>query len=43
LAKEAENARAFEEGEEQLMALLNKISLALTAKKKRKCSFQYTL
>lgn len=41
LAKEAENAQAFEDGEAELMALLEKIYHALEAKKKRKCSLQY--
>lgn len=41
LAKAAENARAFEDGEAELMAILQKIYQALAAKKKRKCSFQY--
>jgi hypothetical protein len=36
LAREAENARAFKEGEEQLIVLLNRISLALIAKKKER-------
>jgi len=41
LAKEAENARAFEEGEAQLRALMEKIDATLRATKKRKCSYQY--
>jgi hypothetical protein len=41
LAKAAENARAFRDGEEQLMALFKKIYEVLSATKKRKCSFQY--
>jgi hypothetical protein len=41
LAKEAKNARAFEEGEAQLKVLLEKIGTAIWATKKRKCSLQY--
>ena len=41
LAKETENARAFEEDEAQLVALLKKIHAALLATKKSKCSFHY--
>ena len=41
LAKAAENARAFRDGEEQLMALFKKIYEVLSATKKRKRSFQY--
>ncbi|KAI8594609.1 hypothetical protein EDD21DRAFT_393290, partial [Dissophora ornata] len=41
LAKEVENMRAFEHGEEQLMAILEKIQATVQTVKKRKCSLQY--
>ena len=41
LAKEAENMRAFEDGEAQLMDILEKIQATIQTAKKRKCSLQY--